>query len=123
MVSVTGPISAKSGIGPGQDSQKAVECSTAAPWGNFCDLVVTKNDTAHPVALVQNPEGRQGCTFRRRDRFHVEDRAEEHRHSLIDHDQGGSVTLLSKDPDVGLAGACSDLPVDRTDAIGGQVVA
>ena len=81
------------------------------------------HDAADPVALVQNAESGEGRGLGSSDRFHVEAGAKEHRHALVHNDQRGPVAFFGHDADIRLTRSGSDLPVDGTHVVTGQVAA
>jgi hypothetical protein len=85
------------------------------------DHVVAEDDPANPVALVEDAECSERRGLGRRHRFHVTLRAEEHRHALIDDDQGGAVSLLRVDAHMGLARTRSHFPIDRPHVVAGEI--
>ena len=85
--------------------------------------MVVEYDAADSVANGEDTKGGKRGRLRRCHRFHVEARAEEHGHALVDQEQGGPVALLGVDADMRLALAGGHLPVDRTHVVARQVAA
>ena len=84
----------------------------ASPGDEFYVGVIVEHDAADPIARVEDTKRRNGGSLGRGHRFHVELRAEEHRHALVHNQQRRPISLFGKDAHMGATGARRRLPVD-----------
>ena len=110
-------------VGLGQGAQVAHQLGPGATRSELFDGLVADHDATDPVALLQHREAQQRGGFGGGDRLHGVAAAEEHRHALVDHQQGGAIALFGEHPYMGSAGARGDPPVDVAHVVRWLIVA
>src|SRR5210317_1816254 len=84
--------------------------------------VIIEDDATDSIPGIENTKRSDCSSLSGGNRLHVELRAEEHRHALVDDEQGGAIALFRKYAYMRPAGTRRGLPVDRSNVIAGQVV-